>query len=126
MPGSACMLVVEFSELIFIYVLIKLLAKPRVEDICLGSQLLVGTRYIRGGARDELYFCHRMLFTVVSAYPAFAHVKSSIAMQFDWARFVYLCKSTHARFTRCQQCALLSLPTGIAPQDIVSLDVITI
>ena len=46
--------VVEFSELIFIYILIKLLAKARVEDICLGSQLLVGTRYFRGGARDEL------------------------------------------------------------------------
>ena len=54
MPGRACVRVVEFSELIFIYVLIKYLAKARVEDICLGSQLLVGTRYFRGGARDEL------------------------------------------------------------------------
>ena len=101
MPGSACMLVVEFSELIFIYVLIKLLAKPRVEDICLGSQLLVVTRYVRGGARDELKFLPPDVIRSGFGGSSPARGKSSIAMQFDWARFVHLFNPTHARLTRC-------------------------
>ena len=57
-----------------------------------------------------------LLFPVASGSPYWSPYSS--ATRYDLLPF--------ARFTRCPQCALLSLPKGIAPQEIVSFDVIAI
>ena len=58
------MRVVEVSELIN-FILIRFMAKARVEDVCLGSQLLVGDRYVRGGSRDENFYATGTVIAVV-------------------------------------------------------------
>ena len=39
--------------------------KARVADLCLGSQLLAGDRYISGAIRDGCFLWHRLVIGVV-------------------------------------------------------------
>ena len=91
-------------ELIFIIVPM-LSEKARVEDVCLGSQLLAGDRYVRGGSRDENFYATG---EVIGVALGVSSTRTREDFYFSVALVLQICliafDSTLARFTRCHKC----------------------